>query len=176
MKSRAELYTILPPNPVVAEIGVAEGLFSRDILKYWKASKLYSVDSWGKIADQTGDGGFENDWHEKNYQNALSLLKEFGEKSVILRGISWEMAVHVPDESLDCLYHDCCHEYECVKKDLAVWLPKVKKGGVVAFHDYSNPRYGVKIACDEFAKEGGYKVEIIPEQGPDAGAWFRIEL
>ncbi|WP_230685906.1 hypothetical protein, partial [Streptococcus pneumoniae] len=76
----------------------------RDILKYWKASKLFSVDLWGKIDGQTGDGGFENDWHEKNYQNALSLFKEFGDKSVVLRGISWEMAVHVPDESLDCLY------------------------------------------------------------------------
>lgn len=174
MKSRAELYTILPPNPVVAAVGSAEGLFDRDILKYWKASKLYSVDNWGKIPGQTGDGGFENDWHEKNYQNALSLFKEFGDKSVILRGISWEMAKHVPDESLDCVYIDCCHEYGCVKNDLAAWVPKVKKLGIIAFHDYLVPQYGVKQAVNEYAQQHGYKVEIIPENGPDASAYFRV--
>jgi len=169
LKSRAELYTILPPNPVVAEIGVAEGLFSRDILKYWKASKLYSVDSWGKIAGQTGDGGFENYWHEKNYVNAMDLLREFGDKSVILRGISWDMAVHVPDESLDCLYIDCCHEYVCVKKDLDAWMPKVKKGGLVCGHDIANNQYGVRRAVDEVT---GGKWTLIPEQGWDASFYF----
>lgn len=173
MKSRAELHTLLPPNPVCAEIGTAEGLFSRDILKYWKASKLYSVDAWRQL-DQTGDGGFMSDWHEKNYQNALSLLKEFGDKSVILRGISWEMAVHVSDESLDFIHFDAGHSYECVKKDFEAWIPKVKKLGIVSFHDYINPRYGVNRFVNEYAKEKGYKVEILPEQGPDASAWFRV--
>lgn len=172
MKSRAELYTLLPPNPIVASLGVAEGLFDRDILKYWKASKLYSIDLWGQIKDQSGDGGFENDWHEKNYENALSLLKEFSDKSVILRGISWEMAVHVPDESLDCLYIDCCHEYGCVKNDLAAWFPKLKKGGICAGHDIANKDYGVERAVFEFTNTLGVKYEIIPEQGWDASFYF----
>jgi len=172
MKSRAELYTLLPPNPVIASLGVAEGLFDRDMLKYWKAGKLYSVDLWGKIPGQTGDGGFENDWHEKNYQNALSLFKEFGEKSVVLRGISWEMAVHVPDDSLDCLYIDCGHSYECVKKDLSAWYRKVKRGGLVAGHDVANPIYGVRRAVDELTKSLGINWMLIPEQGPDAGFYF----
>lgn len=172
MKSRAELYTLLPPNPVVASLGVAEGLFDRDILKYWKASKLYSVDLWGKIQGQSGDGGFENDWHEKNYQNALSLFKEFGDKSVVLRGISWEMAVHVQDESLDCLYIDCCHEYGCVKNDLNAWFTKVKKGGIVGGHDILNERYGVQRAVEEFTKSLGIGWDVIMEQGWDASFYF----
>jgi len=172
MKSRAELYTLLPANPVIASLGVAEGLFDRDMLKYWKAGKLYSVDLWGKIPGQSGDGGFENDWHEMNYQNALGLFKEFGSKSVVLRGISWEMAVHVPDESLDLLYIDCCHEYGCVKNDLAAWFPKVKKGGVIAGHDISNKMYGVEQAVWEFTNQLGVKYEIIPEQGWDASFYF----
>lgn len=168
LKSRAELYTLLPQSPVCAEIGTAEGLFSRDILKYWKASKLYSVDLWAKIPDQSGDGGFENDWHEKNYQNALSLLKEFGDKSVILRGISWDMAVHVPDESLDFIHFDAGHSYECVKRDFAAWIPKCKKGSIISGHDVLNPRYGVRQALEEITK----KWTLIPEQGPDASFYF----
>lgn len=174
MKSRAELYKLLPENPIIASLGVAEGLFDRDMLKYWKAGKLYSVDLWGKIPGQTGDGGFENEWHEKNYQNALSLFKEFGDKSVILRGISWEMAVNVPDESLDCLYIDCCHEYGCVKNDLSAWWPKLKPGGIAAFHDYEMPHYGVKKAVKEFTESLGIPIFLLPENElKDAGAWIR---
>lgn len=168
MKSRANLYTLLPPNPICAEIGVAEGNFSRDMLKYWNASKVYSVDLWRRINGQGGDGGFENDWHEKNYQNALSLLKEFGDKSVILRGISWEMAVHVADESLDFIHIDCCHAYECVKQDLAAWMPKVKVGGIISGHDVNNPTYGVRKAVEEITS----KWRLIPEHGPDASFYF----
>lgn len=169
MKSRIELVKLLPPNPVVAEIGVAEGLFSRDILRDWKVSKLYSVDNWGKINGQTGDGGFENDWHNKNFQNVQALLTEFGDRSVILRGISWEMAAQVPDNSLDLVYIDCCHTYECVKKDLQAWAPKVKKGGIIAGHDINNKMYGVRQAVDEFT---GGKWKLIPEHGPDASFYF----
>lgn len=168
MKSRAELYTLLPRNPICAEIGVAEGNFSRDMLKYWNASKVYSVDLWGKIPDQTGDGGFENDWHEKNYQNALSLLKEFGDKSIILRGISWEMAVQVQDESLDFIHFDAGHSYECVKQDFTAWIPKVKKGGIISGHDVLNTMYGVRQALEEITKNW----ILLPEQGPDASFYF----
>lgn len=171
LKSRADLYKLLTPNPVCAEIGVAEGNFSRDMLKYWNASKVFSIDLWGKINGQSGDGGFENDWHEKNYQNALSLLKEFGDRSVILRGISWEMAVHVQDESLDFIHIDCCHSYECVKKDLAAWVPKVKPGGIISCHDIMNTSYGVRQAVEEISRNW----ILIPEQGPDASGYFYKE-
>lgn len=39
------------------------------------------------------------------------------------------------DESLDFVYIDADHNYEPFKKDLEVWYPKVKKGGVFAGHD-----------------------------------------
>jgi len=168
MKSRSEIYTIIPPNPIVAEIGCAEMLFSRDILDNWKASKLYLVDNWGKIEGQAGDGNSENEWHNKNFHDGLKRIEPFKERAVILRGISWEQAVNVPDESLDCVYIDCCHAYECVKKDLAAWIPKVKKGGLIAGHDISNRSYGVKQAVEEITTD----YTIIPENGPDASFYF----
>jgi hypothetical protein len=168
MKSRAELYTILPPNPVVAEIGCAEMLFSRDILDNWKVSKLYLVDNWGKIEGQSGDGNSENEWHNKNFNDGLKRIEPFKDRAVILRGISWEQAVNVLDESLDCVYIDCCHTYECVKKDLAAWMPKVKKGGIVAGHDIANRNYGVKEAVEEVTKD----YILIPENGIDASFYF----
>jgi hypothetical protein len=82
------------------------------------------------------------------------------------------MAVNVPDESLDCLYIDCCHEYGCVKNDLAAWYPKVKKGGIVAGHDVKNPMYGVERAVYKFTNQIGVTYQIIPENGPDASFYF----
>lgn len=168
MKSRSELFKILPLNPVVAEIGCAEMLFSRDILDYWGVSKLYLVDNWGKIEGQTGDGNAENEWHTKNFNDGLKRIEPFKDRAVILRGISWDQAVNVPDESLDCVYIDCCHTYECVKRDLAAWIPKVKKGGVISGHDIANSAYGVRQAVDEITREW----LLIPENGIDASFYF----
>jgi SAM-dependent methyltransferase len=41
------------------------------------------------------------------------------------------------DESLDFVFIDACHEYECVKEDIISWYPKIKKGGIIAGHDFN---------------------------------------
>ena len=41
------------------------------------------------------------------------------------------------DESLDFVFIDAAHDYESVKKDINAWFPKIKKGGVIAGHDYT---------------------------------------
>lgn len=41
------------------------------------------------------------------------------------------------DASLDFVYVDGDHRYEAVKDDLTLYLPKLRKGGVMAGHDLS---------------------------------------
>jgi SAM-dependent methyltransferase len=53
------------------------------------------------------------------------------------------------DKSLDFVFIDASHEYEDVKKDILAWLPKVKVGGILAGHDYSQMWDGVVKAVDE---------------------------
>jgi hypothetical protein len=53
------------------------------------------------------------------------------------------------DESLDFVFIDAGHEYEDVIKDINYWLPKVKKGGILAGHDYSQDSPGVMRAVHE---------------------------
>jgi hypothetical protein len=169
IKYRIDLHNLLPENSTIAEIGTAEGYFAKDMLAWPVTKQLFVVDNWGKIENQTGDGNNPNDWHEKNYSAAMMRMNFAIEKVTVLRGISWEQAKKVEDESLDLLYIDCCHTYDCVMKDLRAWYPKVKTGGVIAGHDFLNRSYGVYQAVVDFGK--GFTV--IPEnKDEDAGFYF----
>jgi predicted O-methyltransferase YrrM len=64
-----------------------------------------------------------------------------------LRADSVEASKTVADGSVDCLFIDAAHDYESVKKDITAWLPKVKKGGILAGHDWS--WHGVRTAVQE---------------------------
>jgi hypothetical protein len=166
IRHRRDLYKIIDLSLPAAEIGVAEGYFSADILS-WGVHLLYMVDNWGTLPVK-GDGGNPQSWHEKNYQNAMARTDKYNR--VVLRGISWEMANMVQDNSLGFINIDCDHSYEGVKKDIAAWWPKLASGGVMAFHDFENTAYGVKRAVTEFAT---MKINLLPEDKiEDAGAYI----
>ena len=50
---------------------------------------------------------------------------------------------------VDFVYIDADHRYECVKSDIAAWLPHVKSGGIICGHDYSIGFPGVYRAVNE---------------------------
>ena len=67
-----------------------------------------------------------------------------------------------PDLYFDFVFIDADHRYESVKADILGWMPKVRKGGVIAGHDYKWPgkrHPGVKRAVDEVF---GDDVNVIP--------------
>jgi hypothetical protein len=171
VKTRADLHKIIDLKLPSAEVGVAAGEFSRDILN-WGVPKHYMVDLWEHQPNVTGDGFSEQGWHDANYENALKLVAPFGEKAIILRGKSVEMAKHVPDESLGLVHLDACHDYQCVLNDLEAWMPKLVRGGVMSGHDFNNI-YGVKEAVYRFTLNK-YHVYPIPDIGiAHAGFWFK---
>ena len=58
------------------------------------------------------------------------------------------------EETFDFVYIDGLHTYDGVKTDIINYLPKVKKGGVIGGHDYTNDTVhthleGVKRAVNE---------------------------
>jgi len=143
-----------------ADVGVAEGRTAISTLQ-WGFQAVYAVDCWH---DQ-----------EDVYRLCMDNLKPYGDRVVVLRGWSHEMAQRIPDESLDYLHIDCGHDKPSVAGDLSVYYPKVKSfaGAIVAGHDYSNPDYGVKEAVDEFTAALGVELHVIPGGcALDATFWF----
>lgn len=169
---RNQLYSIIDLSLPAAEIGVAEGLFSRDILS-WGVSFLYMVDNWERIPGQFGDGDSDQEWHDKNYSDAVNRVSPWSDKVEILKGLSVDMAALIQDESLGFVYIDACHTYECVWADLECWTPKLVPGGIMAGHDYLNKSYGVYDAVRDFTK-GQYEVNTIPDISKlHSGFWFK---
>lgn len=153
---------------VAAELGVAEAFHSADLLRNG-IEKLYAVDVWNHIPNIKGDGNSPQEWHNKNYEAAVKRLKEFGDKVVYLRGLSVNMAQHVPDNSLGLVYLDGDHSYPGVMTDLVNWYPKLINGGIISGHDLLND-YGVKQAVTDFTNDQFF---IIPEdKKEDAGFYF----
>ena len=173
IRYRRDLYKLFPDvsECVVVELGVAEGLHSRDLCEQgWKL--VISVDAW-ETMNQTGDGGSPQAWHDQNYKNTCDLLRPYGGRSKILRGPTTAMAQYVPDESVDLVYIDADHSYEGVRNDIAAWWPKLRNGGVIAFHDYEMSHYGVKQAVTEFAASNSLQINLLPENHiHDAGAYI----
>jgi len=62
---------------------------------------------------------------------------------------SWDVAINYVDESLDFVFLDGDHSYDSIKKDICAWLPKVKKNGIIAGHDFSNQYPGIIQAVME---------------------------
>lgn len=172
IKYRVDLNKLLPPKPITVELGVAEGLFSGDILRLWKPKIHYMVDLWESRPEFKGDAGFEQGWHDANHQKVVDSVKGFSQAR-ILRGETVKMADRVKNTSVDIVYIDACHAFECVRDDIKAWWPKLKPGGIMAFHDYENTDYGVKQAVQEFANSQGITVHLLPEnKWEDAGAYI----
>lgn len=177
IQHRKDIWKILQERGLqgdAAEIGVAEGYFAADILA-WPISfpRVYLVDRWRTVAHQRGDARNCQDWHDKNLKATQTRMAPFGDRAVFLRGDSTVMAQRVPDHSLIFANVDCDHSVSGVSADIQAWMPKLVPGGVMAFHDYENPAYGVKIAVTAYATATKRVIHLLPENDPsDAGAYI----
>jgi hypothetical protein len=177
---RRDLWKVIKVRGNAAEIGVAEGNFSRDMLS-WTFNRnvicfpiVYMVDRWKETPHQKGDASMPQSWHDENLRQAIVQTSKFGDRAQILQGNSVDMAGKVPDQSLALVYIDGDHSFEGISADIEAWRFKLVKGGVLAFHDYENPNYGVKAAVEKYIYEMDLPpVHLLPEDKPeDAGAFF----
>ena len=173
---RIDLVKLLPENSMVAEIGVAEGNFSCDLLDAG-AGVLYSIDACETIDGVTGDGNFPQHWHDNNFNIASKRLSEYGYRSRIIKKLSKDAAFDIPSLQFDMIYLDAGHYYDAVISDLRTWYPKLKHGDIMAGHDFLNEDYKVMEAVYDFVKHNGINatVNIIPENNPNDASFYFIK-
>lgn len=116
-----------------AEIGVWSGKFSQQLLDAIPKLHLHAVDPWQSL-DDYHERKNEPDRMAAAYHEAMTRLA--GRRCAIFRMTSLEAAARVPDGSLDFVYIDGNHGAAHVRADLEAWSPKVRRGGVVAGHDF----------------------------------------
>jgi predicted O-methyltransferase YrrM len=78
-----------------------------------------------------------------------------------------DLAQKMPDHSLDFVYIDASHEEDDTRSNLTAFLPKMRRGGIVAGHDLDHPGYpGVRQAVEsvfgtDFRKVGRSFVHVV---------------
>jgi predicted O-methyltransferase YrrM len=140
------------------EIGVWKGgstaFMGVEIVNSKKKIKYHAIDSF----EGSQEHGDVKDWLYKEASDNLKPLTDMGIVNLI-KGYSLDVVDNYEDESLDFCFIDGSHEYDDVKKDIIAWLPKVKKGGILAGHDYDVVWKGVMNAVDELLGKENIKLK-----------------
>lgn len=129
---------------VVVELGTYKGMsfytFCQAVKDARYDASLYAIDTW------QGDeqGGF----YEEDIFKIVQEIKEasYGSLKIKLLRERFNDAVgEFEDDSIDLLHIDGLHTYEAVKHDFETWFGKVKKKGVIFFHDICAVRDGFGV-------------------------------
>lgn len=165
---RGFLYELASDAPVgaqVVEIGSWMGASTCFLAAGLRgeAARVHAVDNFRGLSTCTVD--------QAAYDERLRGLAEEGTLGIFRRntaalGFS-ERVVAVVNDSLaaareletlrgrvDLVFIDGDHSYEACLADIAAWAPLVKRGGVLAFHDFGSRAQGVTRAIFEQIRAG----------------------
>ena len=166
-KTRKDLISTLPKNISIAEIGVFEGGFSKQLFNLLSPSKLYLVDIFeGEMGSGDKDGvNFKFINLDECFKSLKDLFKSNTNVEVV-KSTSFNFFSNLQDEVLDAVYIDADHSYESVRSDLDMSFKKVKEGGFIMGHDFCLEKYpSVVRAVDEFCNKNKQSIHAIAEDG-----------
>ena len=133
------------------EIGVWRGYYSEHILKTMPKVHLHAIDPWVEY----NDSKISAIGHERNHSIAMGRLKPFIDEGrcTVHRELSQNIVDLFEDGSLDFAFIDGEHSFNACATDLINYVPKVRRGGMIAVHDYCPMRRGGVIeAVDGYTK------------------------
>ena len=160
----------------IVELGSYYGCSAFAFLQAMKdggiAGSLYAVDTW------EGDSFTKNDYREDIYgqykeiqdkcfsDRSSSFEKDSSDEDLPKRDAVSDKGAHMlrmtfdeavrlfEDDSIDLLHIDGSHRYEDVKHDFLTWKNKVRKDGVIFFHDIAEEEmFGEVLGSHVFWEE-----------------------
>ena len=126
------------PDLVGVEVGVRWGCNALRMLLHLNIKCLYLVDPYKPFPVPKG-GLWMNgrqDICDQYFDIAKYNLEGFN-NIVWMLDFSYNIIDLIPDD-IDFVYIDGDHRYEAVIKDINLFYPKLKKGGLLAGHDYTS--------------------------------------
>jgi hypothetical protein len=144
---------------IVIEIGTDKGYNAKTILDNLDIKKMYLIDPYMETGLQGSN---------KAYDMAKGRLHPYEDKIVFILKRSEDAVDYIPD-GIDFLYIDGYHAKKQVALELALYYPKMKKGGIIAGHDYCAMHIDLTEAVVEFAQKKNLKL-----QGGSFDWWFNV--
>lgn len=142
--------------------GKSTAFLAVEVVNSGKSIRIDVIDKWAQISPENY-ATISYDQDLKQREEATRIITEFdGDMQAIfnsnmekyelskfinpIRGESVKVAGDYKNESLDFVFIDANHSFGEVKKDIEAWLPKVKRTGILAGHDFDITTPGVAKA------------------------------
>lgn len=145
---------------IFVEVGTWKGrsaaYMAVEIANSKKNIKFYCVDPWTGESQDGKDGKTHPEYNcieiveNTLFNTFLTNIEPVKDYIIPLRMYSEEAYLQFEDSSLDFVFIDASHDFKNVKKDIDLWLPKIKSGGVIGGHDYHTKFPGVIKAVESF--------------------------
>lgn len=134
---------------VIAEIGVGASWVTRHIVQKCNLAQYFLVDP---VVDK------------QLYSDLVDAPTSF------MKMTSQKAASLIPNRCLDLVFIDVDpHDYEECSRDIKLWSPKVRLGGIISGHDYGQNYPGViKAVAEAFDK---FNLEV-DAPGPSVSVWW----
>ena len=141
-----------------AWLGKSTSYMAVEIINSGKNIKFDVIDTWGgskyeELLYEDTINKIQKSLYDKFIENIRPVLNIINP----IIGFSNDIVNNYKDESLDFVFIDASHDYDSVKKDIEMWYPKVKKGGILAGHDYAQLTAVVHKDVNEFFGEENIK-------------------
>lgn len=134
VKMLNELRCLTSKNSTMIEIGSHMGESTMLFASSNIFNKIYTIDP------HTGDEIFNKthgySWDDIKKQ--FELNTRYFHNISLISDYSFNVADRFDDNSIDFIYLDGAHDYESVKRDLQLYLPKLKPRGIIGGHDYND--------------------------------------
>jgi hypothetical protein len=153
---------ILNNQETIVEIGSYKGqstvYMAVEIANSNKKINFYAIDTWEGSKENRDKFSPHFTYNiDKLYDIYLNNISSVNNYINNIKMESIKASLLFEDESIDIVFIDACHEYECVYEDIMAWLPKVKNKGILAGHDYNHGWPGVNKAVDEILGKNNIK-------------------
>ena len=163
-------------NDVIVEIGTFCGrsisFLAVELVNANKFVHVFGIDPWSNDWYRQDYGTNTGPWNaltSKAYYACLGILcqRNLQHMITLIRDFSYSVVEMFADRTVFTVFVDGGHEYEEVKKDVELWLPKVRIGGYLGGHDYNHPpvkKYVTERFGDTLQVEGNVWHVVVSEE------------